>query len=171
VYGSPITGQLLSGDSAIIGVDAAGKALTVDTNRLDVRYRACPSLEVLSPSGGKLALAALQVGDFATVTVDTAVPCLSRVSLLAAPQPPQCKALNSGGDADVTWVDFDQAAQSVVYTPTGSGEPTVAVHWCAPPTVVGATATATTLAAIPAGALLQITFSGNLRVTGVTVQK
>jgi hypothetical protein len=170
VYGTPITGQLLSGESAIVAVNASGKSLTADTNSLDVRYTVCPSFHAVSSAGAPMALAALRVGDFATLKVDATVPCVSQVSLLATPEPPTCDALNSGGQIDVVWVGFNTEADSVVYTRVGQGQPTVAVHWCRPPTVIGSNGSALTLAAIPLGALVQIEFSGNVWVTGVTLK-
>jgi hypothetical protein len=169
-YGTPITGQPLSGDSAIVAINPAAKSLTVDTNNLDVRYTICPSFQSLSPSGAPMGLSGLHLGDFVTLKVNAAVQCLNQVSLLATPGPPTCDALNSGGEIDATWVGFNTVADSVVYTRVGQGQPTVAVHWCQPPTVVSANSSAITLASIPPGAQVQITFSGNVWVTGVTVK-
>jgi hypothetical protein len=67
-------------------------------------------------------------------------------------------------------VGSNDAAQSVVYARIGPEQPTVAVQWCQPPTVVGANGSAAKLADIPPGAVVQIAFSGNVWVTGVTVQ-
>jgi hypothetical protein len=170
VYGSPMSGQLQSGDSAIIGVDVPGNSLTLDTNGQDVRYSLCSSFRAVSPSGGELGFAALRIGDFAMVDVHATVPCLSRVSLLAAPRPPQCNDQNGNGHLDVVWVGSDEAARSIVYTEGNQIQSTVAMHWCQPPTVVAADGSATTLAAIPSGANVQVTFSGNVWVTGVTVE-
>jgi hypothetical protein len=168
--GYPPTGQLQSGDSAIVGVDGPGDALTLETNGLDVRYTPCSSFRAYSPTGGELALAALHAGDFATLGVDTATPCLNRVSLLAAPKPPQCRDLNDGGHLDVVWVGSDQEARSIVYIQGNQIQTTVSLHWCQPPTVVGTDGSATTLAAIPSGADVQLTLSGNVWITDVTIE-
>jgi hypothetical protein len=167
-YGSPPTGQLPTGDSAIVGV--SGSAVTVDTNNQDIRYNECPAFQLLSPAGVPLPPSTLTVGDVATLTVGAAsVPCLSRVSLLPTPEPPQCKALNSGGQIEAVWVGANTAAQSIVYARTGAGQPIVALRWCQTPTVAGADGSAIGRASITPGSTVQITMSGNVWVTGVTV--
>ena len=167
-YGSPPSGQLLTGDSAIVGI--SGSSVTVDTDGQDVRYAECPAFQLFSPTGVPLAPSTLAVGDVATLTVGaTSAPCVSRVSLLATPEPPQCKTLNSGGQIEAVWVGANTAAQSIVYARTGAGQPTVALRWCQAPTAAGANGSAIALASIAPGSTVQITMSGNVWVTGVTV--
>ncbi len=122
------------------------------------------------PTGVPLASSTLAVGDVGTVTAaTTSAPCLSRVALLATPEPPQCKALNSGGEIDAVWVGANTAARSIVYARTGAGQPTVALRWCQPPTAAGANGSAIALSSIAPGSTVQISMSGNVWVTGITV--
>jgi hypothetical protein len=125
---------------------------------------------VTSPEGAVSRLSSLSVGQFATLDVNSSTPCVSQVSVLAAPHPPACKAVDFGGAATVRWVGFNQSAQSVVYTATGPNEPTVALHWCTTPVVAGANGAAISLPQIPAGASVQLTLSQNDWVTAVSVQ-
>jgi hypothetical protein len=167
-YGSPPSGQLLNGDSAIVGI--AGSSVTADTDGQDVRYTECPTFQLSSPTGVPLAPSSVAVGDVATLTVSaTSAPCLSRLSLLATPEPPQCKTLNSGGQIEAVWVGANTAARSIVYARTGAGQPTVALRWCQTPTAAGADGSAIALASIAPGSTVEITMSGNVWVTGVTV--
>jgi hypothetical protein len=94
---------------------------------------------------------------------------LSRISLLATPEPPQCDALNSGGQIEAVWVGASTTARSIVYTRIGPGQPTVALRWCQAPTAAGANGSAIALASIAPGSTVEITMSGNVWVTGVTV--
>ena len=167
-YGTPPSGQLLTGDSAIVGI--SGSSVTVDTDGQDVRYTECPAFGLSSSTGVPLASSTLAVGDVGTVTAGgTSAPCLSRVALLATPQPPQCKTLNSGGQIDAVWVGANTAARSIVYARTGAGQPTVALRWCQPPTAAGANGSAIALSSIAPGSTVQISMSGNVWVTGITV--
>jgi hypothetical protein len=78
-------------------------------------------------------------------------------------------ALNSGGQIDVVWVGYNDVAQSIVYTPTGGSQQTVALHWCETPTVAAADGSAIRFASIAPGSSVQITLSGNVWVTNVKV--
>jgi hypothetical protein len=167
-YGSPPSGQLLNGDSAIVAI--SGSSVTVDTDGQNARYTECPTFQLSSPTGVPLAASSVAVGDVATVTIGaTSAPCVSRISLLATPEPPQCEALNSGGQIEAVWVGANTAARSIVYTRIGAGQPTVALRWCQAPTAVGAGGSAIALASIAPGSTVEITMSGNVWVTGVTV--
>jgi hypothetical protein len=66
-------------------------------------------------------------------------------------------------------VGANTAAQSIVYARTGAGQPTVALRWCQAPTAASADGSAIALASIAPGSTVEITMSGNVWVTGVTV--
>jgi hypothetical protein len=168
--GTPAVGVPLTGQSALVAINVKGRSLTAETNTTDVVYHACPSFQAVSDAGHEIGLAGLRIGDFATMDIATDVPCVRRVSVLAAPQPSDCKAVNYGGGGVVDWIDVNESAKSVVYRATGPHEPAVAVHWCNPPTVVGAHGAAITLASIPRGSEVQIIFSANTWVRSVTVK-
>jgi len=167
-YGTPPSGQLVEGDSAVVGL--SGGSITVDTDGANARYTECPTFQLSSPTGVPLAASSLAVGDVATLTVGaTSILCLSRISLLATPEPPQCKALNNGGQIEAVWVGANTAAHTIVYSQTGAGQPTVALRWCQAPTAAGANGSAIALGSIAPGSTVEITMSGNVWVTGVTV--
>jgi hypothetical protein len=170
VSGTPPTGQLQNGDAAIVAIDPATNAVTLDINSQDVRYTLCSHFSAISPSGVQLGSTGLQVGDFATVNIDESIPCLKQFAVLAAPHPPQCKAINSVGFLSVVFDGSNATARSIVYTDGNESLPTTAQHWCAPPTVVALDGSATTLASIPAGTDVKIDLSGNGWITGVQVE-
>ena len=165
-----ITGVPTNGEVAVIRIDAIGHHLTLETALQDINYHTCSQFQAVSASGNQLGLSALVAGDFATAEIDTTVPCVRQVTLLAAPGPPQCIISGLPGSALVIWEGFNQNAHSVLYRPTGAGEPVVADRWCATPTVVGADTSASTLSQIRQGAQVKLLLSGDGEwVTSVTV--
>jgi hypothetical protein len=166
-----LTGPPTNGDVAVISVDGGGNRVTVEDDQRDVTYRACSGFLAVSPGAASRALTQVAPGSFATLNMDTSVPCLREMTLLATPVPPQCNPSSSmSGTADVTWEGYDQSAHSVLYEPTGPNEPTVAGRWCVTPTVEGPNHLATTLSSIPIGAPVQLVISNNDEwITGVTM--
>lgn len=136
-----------------------------------MRYSACAGFQAVSPSGSTLTLSDLRAGDFAAVTVDADVPCVSRVAVAAAPTPPACTASGYGGGAEVAYVGFNDAAHSVLYRPTGPNEPVLAARWCQAPPIVGADGAATSLARVPNGATVELLMSGGDWITSITVKQ
>lgn len=167
---SVVTGQPSEGESIVISVNPGANTVALDTNQIDVTYKACSSFQAVSPSGARVGLAGVHVGDFVTDVVDISAPCISAVRVLVAPQPPRCEATNYGGQISVIWVGSNEIAHSVVYQRTGSDQATVGLLWCQPPTIVGANGSATTLAQIRAGSTVEISMSGNVWVTGIQLQ-
>jgi hypothetical protein len=108
-YGPPTNGQV-----AIISVDAPGHHCMIETQQQVVKYPTCARFSARSARGHDVGTAALAAGDFATTVIDPAVPCLTLISLVAAPAPPLCAVSGSGGVALVTWVGFNQNAHSVL---------------------------------------------------------
>jgi hypothetical protein len=166
-----LTGPPTNGDVAVISVDGGGSRVTVEVGQHDVTYRACSGFLAASPGAASRTLTQVAPGTFATLNVDTSVPCLREMTLLATPVPPQCNPSSSmSGTADVTWEGYDQSAHSVLYQPTGANEPTVAGRWCVTPTVEGPNHLATTLSNIPIGAPVQLVISNNDEwITGVSM--
>jgi hypothetical protein len=166
------TGTPTNGQVAVISVDASGDHLALYTGAKDVTYSICSQFQSIEPGGSRGGISALSPGDFATATIDTAVPCISQVTVLAAPSPPQCNASGLPGSALVTWEGFNQEAHSVLYLPTGSGESIVAGRWCTTPTVEGPDNSATTFSKIAKGAQVQLLISGDTGwVTSVIVKQ
>jgi len=67
------------------------------------------------------------------------------------------------------WVGANTAARTIVYARTGAGQPTVALRWCEAPVAEGANGSAIALSSIAPGSTVEITMSGNVWVTGITV--
>jgi hypothetical protein len=168
---APLTGAPSNGEVAVISVNAGGHSVTLEPPRTqDVTYATCAQFQAVSSNGTPVALSGLAAGEFATEQVDAAVPCLSRLTLLAAPAPPQCTSSGIGGAAVVTFEGVNQTSHAVLFLPSGSGETVSADRWCDAPTVVGADNAATSFAQIPKGAQIQLLLSGNDWVTAVTVR-
>ncbi len=166
-----LTGPPTRGQVAVISVNPAGNELTLDTGSAqDVTYKACAQFHAVAPGGAPAGLSALVPGDFATDAVDVNVPCVSQLSILNAPAPPQCSTSGLGGAAAVTWEGFNQSAHAVLYLPSGPGEAIVADRWCTTPTVVGASNAAVGLSQIPKGAQVELTLSNHGWITAVTVK-
>jgi len=163
------TGQPPQGVSVVVSVDRAAGSMTFDTNQLDVTYRTCPSFGGQSPTGAPIGVTGVQPGDFVTLAVNSATPCVSELNIIAAPQPPACDATNYGGVATVSWVGGNLSADSILYRPSGPNEPVVGLRWCQAPTVVGVDGAAMTIAQIPPGASVQISMSGNVWVEAIKV--
>jgi hypothetical protein len=167
----PLTGSPGPGEVAVIGVNAGRHAVTLEPPRSqDVMYTTCPQFQAVSASGAPVALSNLGAGDFATDQIDAAVPCLSRLSLLAPSAPPQCSSAGGGGAAVVTFEGVNPTSHALLFLPSGPGETVSADRWCDAPTVVGAGNAATTLSKIPKGTQIQLLLSENDWVTGVTVR-
>jgi hypothetical protein len=147
-------GQPGNGISAVVAVDTAGNQVTLDTNALDVTYKACPSMN----------LSKLQAGDFIVAQINEAIPCLSGAQVLTPPQPPQCQSVGFDGQITATWTGFSNSADSILYQRTGTGEnqPVVALRWCDAPTITGSNGSAIALSQIRPGATVQITFAGGM---------
>ena len=156
-----LTGPPTNGEEAVISVDAAGHQLTLENGSNNVNYPTCPRLQFQSPGGGPTSLPELSPGTFATVKTDANGPCVSRITVLAAPTPPHCSSSGLPGSAVVIWEGFNQNAHSVLYKPSGPGESVTADRWCAAPTVVGPDHSATSLSKIPIGAQVQLLTSTN----------
>ena len=164
------TAMPTNGGAALIAVDAPANTLTVETNLQDVRYAVCVGFQAFSASGNRLTVWDLRAGDFAAVTVDPGVPCVSRVAVSPAPAPPECAASGYGGGAEVTFVGYNAAAHSVLYRPTGPNEPVLAARWCDDPPIVGADGAARSLARVPGGSTIELMLSNGDWITSVTVK-
>jgi hypothetical protein len=168
---APLTGSPSNGEVAVIAVDAAGHHLTLEPPRsADVTYATCAQFQAVSSSGTPLALSALTAGEFATDQVDATVPCVSRLTVLATPAPPQCSSTGGSGAAVVTFEGYNPTSHAVLFLPSGPGETIGADRWCSAPTIVGANGAAMAPSQIPKGAQVQLLLSENGWVTGVTVR-
>ena len=155
---------------AVVTVNSHTNGLSVEENLANTQYVACRSFTATSPTDAPLSLSDLQVGTFGIIVVDSTVPCVSAVSVLAAPQPPQCATQGASGIAVVGWVGYNQTSQTVLYQPTGPNEPVVVQRWCQPPTVVDASGTAISLSRIAPGAQVRLSLSADGWVTAVALR-
>ena len=151
-----LTGTPSNGQMAVIRVDVTGRRLLLDTGANDVTYTACSGFHAVAPGGAPMGLSGLSAGDYLTATIDANAPCVSAVTLLTPPAPPQCTSSGFLGSAVVTWEGFNQGSHAVLYQPTGPGEPIVADRWCTTPSLGGANGAAVTLSQIPKGAQVQL---------------
>lgn len=166
-----LTGTPSNGQVAVISVDTTSRHVTLDTGTNDVSYATCTQFQAVTPSGTQTGLSGIVAGDFATATINASVPCVSQITVLTPPAPPQCSSSGLPGSAVVTWEGFNQSAHSVLYLPSGPGESIVADRWCTSPTVVGANNAAMTLSQIPKGSQVQLLMSTNAGwVTSVSVK-
>jgi hypothetical protein len=117
-----LTGTPTNGEDAVISVNAAGHQLTLESGSTNVNYPTCTQFQIQSPGGAPTSLSGLSPGSFATVEIDTNVPCISQIKVLTAPTPPQCSSSGLPGSTDVTWEGFNQNAHSLLYKPSGPGE-------------------------------------------------
>jgi hypothetical protein len=171
---APPSGAVPNSGLAVVSVNAQTGWATFESDssgyRRDVRYQACPRY-FTSTQNGDGGLKELYPGDFVGLEIDAMTPthCMVDATVWAAPSWPQCQATGPGSVVMAKWVTANQAVQSVVYTPVGPSQPTVANHWCRPPIASTLSGSPTAVARIRPGATVLITLSANQWVTEVRV--
>jgi hypothetical protein len=169
--GTHLLGMPNNGESAVIAIDNAKRLLTIEQNLHDATYPTCSNFQAVASDGGNIGLSGLLPGDFAMVDIGASGDCVSSVSLLDPPSPPQCNSDGMPGSGVVTWKGFNERAHSILYRPTGDNQGVLATRWCERlPTVTRRDGSVISLSGIPKDASIQMITSADEWVTSITVQ-